>query len=92
MSMKWMFVRVVYSERAKKDVKKLDPYTKQMIKSWIEKRLLHSENPRAHGKVLTGNHKGKWRYRIGDYRLICAIEDERLVILALALGHRREVH
>ena len=81
-----------YSERAKKDVKKLDPYTKQMIKSWIEKRLLHSENPRAHGKALTGNHKGEWRYRIGDYRLICAIEDERLVILALALGHRREVY
>ena len=91
--------RLIYSERAKKDVKKLDPYTKQMIKSWIEKRLLHSENPRAHGKALTGNHKaltgnhkGEWRYRIGDYRLICAIEDERLVILALALGHRREVY
>lgn len=83
---------LIYSERAKKDVKKLDPYTKQMIKSWIEKRLLHSENPRAHGKALTGNHKDEWRYRIGDYRLICAIEDERLVILALALGHRREVY
>ena len=77
--------RLIYSERAKKDVKKLDPYTKQMIKSWIEK-------PRAHGKALTGNHKGEWHYRIGDYRLICAIEDERLVILSLALGHRREVH
>ena len=84
--------QLIYSERAKKDVKKLDPYTKQMIKSWIEKRLLHSENPRAHGKALTGNHQGEWRYRIGDYRLICAIEDERLVILALALGHRREVY
>lgn len=84
--------QLIYSERAKKDVKKLDPYTKQMIKSWIEKRLLRSENPRAHGEALTGNHKGEWRYRIGDYRLICAIEDERLVILSLALGHRREVH
>ena len=84
--------QLIYSERAKKDVKKLDPYTKQMSKSWIEKRLLHSENPRAHGMALTGNHKGEWRYRIGDYRLICAIEDERLVILALALGHRREVY
>lgn len=83
--------RLIYSERAKKDVKKLDPYTKQMIKSWIEKRLLHSENPRAHGKAPTGNHKGEWLYRIGEYRLICTIEDERLVILALSLGHRREV-
>ena len=84
--------RLIYSERAKKEVKKLDPYTKQMIKSWIEKRLLHSKNPRAHGKALTGNHKGEWRCLIGNCRLICAIEDERLVILALALGHRREVY
>ena len=45
--------RLIYSERAKKDVKKLDPYTKLMIKSWIEKRLLHCENPRAFGKALT---------------------------------------
>ena len=84
--------RLIYSERAKKEVKKLDPYTKQMIKSWIEKRLLHSENPRAHGKALTGNRKGEWRCLIGNCRLICTIEDERLVILALAFGHRREVY
>ena len=83
---------LIYSERAKKDVKKLDSYTKLMIKSWIEKRLLHCEDPRAHGKALTANRKGQWRYRIGDYRLICTIEDERLVILALTIGHRREVY
>lgn len=83
---------LIYSERAKKDVKKLDSYTKLMIKSWIEKRLLHCEDPRAHGKALTANRKGQWRYRIGDYRLICTIEDDRLVILALTIGHRREVY
>ena len=74
-----------------RDFKKLDSYTRRIIRGWIAKNLTNSENPRAHGKALTGNHKGEWRYRIGDYRLICAIEDERLVILALALGHRREV-
>ena len=84
--------QLIYSERAKKDVKKLDPYTKLMIKSWIEKKLLYCENPRAFGKELTANRKGQWRYRIGDYRLICAIEDDRLVILALAIGHRREIY
>ena len=63
-----------------------------MIKSWIEKKLLCGENPRAFGKALTANRKGQWRYRIGDYRLICAIEDDRLVILALAIGHRREIY
>ena len=77
--------QLIYSERAKKDVKKLDPYTKLMIKSWIEKKLLCCENPRAFGKALTA-------YRIGDYRLICVIEDDRLVILALAIGHRREIY
>ena len=84
--------RLIYSERAMKDVKKLDPYTKLMIKSWIEKKLLYCENPRALGEALTANRKGQWRYRIGDYRLICAIEDDRLVILALAIGHRREIY
>lgn len=84
--------RLIYSERAKKDVKKLDPYTKLMIKSWIEKRLLRCENPRAFGKAPTANRKGQWRYRIGDCRLICAIEDDQLIILALAIGHRREIY
>ena len=74
-----------------RDFKKLDDYTRRIIRGWIAKNLTNAENPRAHGKALTGNHKGEWRCRIGDYRLICAIEDERLVILALALGHRREV-
>lgn len=84
--------RLIYSERAKQDVKKLDPYTKLMIKSWIEKWLLCCENPHAFGKALTANRKGQWRYRIGDYRLICTIEDDKLIILALAIAHRREAY
>ena len=63
-----------------------------MMKSWIEKNLVGCENPRIHGKGLTANRSGQWRYRIGDYRLICQIQDERLVILALTIGHRREIY
>ncbi|MDE7136880.1 MAG: type II toxin-antitoxin system RelE/ParE family toxin, partial [Ruminococcus sp.] len=44
------------------------------------------ENPRSHGKGLTSNRSGQWRYRIGDYRLICSIEENKLVILALSVG------
>ncbi len=63
-----------------------------MIKSWIEKNLIGCDNPRAHGKSLTADLRGQWRYRIGDYRLLCEILDDELVILALRIGHRREIY
>ena len=72
--------------RFEKEFKKLDRYTMKMIKAWIEKNLSGCENPRVKGKALTANRKGQWRYRIGDYRLLCLIEDEELVILALSIG------
>ena len=78
--------------RFEKEFKKLDGYTKRMIKSWIEKNLSSCGDPRVHGKALTSNRKGQWRYRIGDYRLICSIEDDCLVILALSIGHRSEIY
>lgn len=78
--------------RFEKELKKLDRCTMKMIKAWIEKNLSGCENPRVKGKDLTANRKGQWRYRIGDYRLLCLIEDEELVILALSIGHRREVY
>ena len=83
---------VEYTERAIKELKKLDRYTRQMIYSWIGKNLVGCENPRKQGKGLTANRSGQWRYRIGDYRLICEIKDNELVILALSVGHRREVY
>lgn len=75
-----------------KEFKKLDRYTQRMIKAWIDKNLVDCENPRVHGKGLTANRAGQWRYRIGDYRLICEIQDNRLVILALSVGHRSTVY
>lgn len=66
------------TERFEKEFKRLDRYTQRMLKSWIEKNLVGCENPRAKGKGLTANRSGQWRYRIGDYRLICA---ERLAAL-----------
>ncbi len=83
---------VEVTPRFEKEFKKLDSYTRRMIKSWIDKNISNCTDPRIHGKVLTANRKGQWRYRIGDYRLICAIEDDCLVILALSIGHRREIY
>lgn len=87
-----MHYQVVYSERALKELKKMDRYTRQLIFSWISKNLDGCENPRSHGKALTANRSGQWQYRIGDYRLICQIQDQELIILALSVGHRREVY
>ncbi len=87
-----MSYRVETTPRFDKEFKKLDRYTMKIIKGWIEKHLEGCDNPRAHGKGLSANRAGQWRYRIGDYRLICHIEDDRLVILALSVGHRRDVY
>ena len=78
--------------RCDKEFKKLDRYTQRMIKGWIDKYLVGTDDPRRQGKGLTANRSGQWRYRIGDYRLICQIDDGKLVILALSVGHRREVY
>lgn len=83
---------VELSERFKKEFRKLDKYTQKIIRAWINQNLVNSKDPRLHGKGLTANRKGQWRYRIGDYRLICEIQDEKLIILALSIGHRREVY
>ena len=80
------------TERFEKEFKRLDRYTQRMLKSWIEKNLVGCENPRAKGKGLPANCSGQWRYRIGDYRLICLIQDNELVILALTVGHRSDVY
>lgn len=87
-----MSYEVEVTPRFEREFKKLDKYTQKMIKSWITKNLVNCDNPRAHGKGLTANRSGQWRYRIGDYRMICQIEDEKLIILALSVGHRREIY
>lgn len=87
-----MSYKVEVTQKFEKEFKKLDRYTQKMIKSWIEKNLIGCSNPRQHGKGLTANRSGQWRYRIGDYRLICAIQDDELIILALTVGHRKEIY
>ena len=84
--------KVEYTSKAIKSLRKLDTYTRNLILAWVEKNLEGCENPRIHGKGLVGDKVGQWRYRVGDYRLICEIEEEKLVILVLEIGHRREIY
>ena len=87
-----MKYQVEYTEQAIKELKKLDGFTKRMIKAWIDKNLVNCENPRLHGKALSANRVGQWRYRIGDYRILADIQDEKIVILVLAVGHRSKIY
>ena len=87
-----MSFSVEYTDRFGKEFKKLDKFTQKMIKAWIQKHIEGCEDPRASGKALTADKRGQWRYRIGDYRLICEIQDDKLIILALRIGHRSEVY
>lgn len=84
--------QVEYSKKAQKQIKKLDKQIQRLLFAWIDKHLEGTDNPRANGKGLTGNHTNEWRYRIGDYRLICDIQEEKLVILALEFGHRKAIY
>lgn len=75
-----------------KALNKLDTHISLRITDWIRKNLEGCENPRQFGKALTGNHYGEWRYRVGDYRIIAEIHDDRIIILVTSVGHRREVY
>ena len=81
-----------FSKRADKQLSKMDPGVRRVIVAWLLKHVDGCEDPRAHGKGLTANLSGKWRYRIGDYRVLCEIRDNDLVVLAFEVGHRREAY
>ena len=84
-------MKVEYSDEAKKQIKKLDKQIQKRIIDYLD-NVSTLENPRSKGKGLTSNLVGLWRYRVGDYRVICRIVDSELVIIALSVGHRREVY
>ena len=87
-----MAFRVEYSKIALKQLKKMDRFDARLITSWIGKNLVGCEDPRAHGKGLTANRSGEWRYRVGNYRILCNIKDDVLVIEAFSVGHRSPVY
>ena len=81
-----MIYKVEFTKRALKDLKKLDRHTAALILGWIRKNLENCENPRSHGKGLTANRSGEWRYRVGDYRILAQIDDNKIIILLLNIG------
>jgi len=85
--------KIEFSLEAKRQLNKLDPQHAKRILKFLRDRVTNLGNPRSLGKPLQGSRLGEfWRYRVGDYRVICKIEDDRLLILVLGIGHRREVY
>ncbi len=87
-----MAYRVGYTSAALKQLKKMDRFDARLIVSWIDKNLEGCEDPRVHGKGLTANRAGEWRYRVGSYRILCVIQDDRLAIEGFSVGHRSTVY
>lgn len=87
-----MTYKLVVSDEVEKQLKKMDKHVGLMLAKDMKKRLDGLNNPRQFGKALTGQYKGLWRYRVGNYRVICDIVDNEMIILALEVGHRKEIY
>ena len=87
-----MVWEVEFTDIADKQLSKLDKPIKTRIINWLDERLNGCENPKLWGVPLVGELSGLWRYRIGDYRVICEIRNSELVVLVIELGHRRDVY
>jgi mRNA interferase RelE/StbE len=83
---------VEFDDRARRELRKLAPENQQMILRYLRERIAGCSDPRHLGKPLKMQLAGLWRYRVGDYRLICRLEDNRLIVLVLKVGHRRDVY
>ena len=87
-----MVWRVEFLATAKRELKKLDKRWQLAILDYLEDEIAGLENPRNRGKALVGDKQGLWRYRVADYRVICEIRDTELVIIAVTIGHRKNVY
>jgi mRNA interferase RelE/StbE len=84
---------IEYTETARQQLRKLDKQTARRILSFIDDRVAKADNQRELGKALTGETLGVlWRYCVGDFRIICDIQDEKLCVLMVRVGNRREVY
>ena len=81
---------IEWDDRARKELRSLDNLIQKRILSYLRERVI--ENPRNFGKQLSGDKAGLWRYRIENFRVICRLQDEKLTVLVLAVGHRKEIY
>jgi mRNA interferase RelE/StbE len=83
---------IEYDPRAVKDLKKLDRKIQREILDYMDERVATAQDPRDFGKPLRASKFGLWRYRVRDYRIICELQEKRLVVLVVAIGHRSTIY
>lgn len=84
--------KIEYADTALRQLKKLDRQIARRIVDFMENRIGSADDPRSSGKALAGMLAGLWRYRQGDWRILCEIQDEKVVVLVLGVGHRSKVY
>lgn len=87
-----MTYTVEYEKKVIKDLKKLDKPQQKLLLSWVENNLVNTDNSSQHGKALKGGLKGYWRYRVGKYRLIADIDDDKVRISVIRIAHRKVIY
>ena len=87
-----MRYHVAFSDQARKTLRKMDKHEAMLVLGWIRKHLEDCADPRQHGKPLVATHRGKWHYRVGEYRILANIMDDVVLILVVAIGHRRDIY
>ena len=80
------------SDIAERQLRKLGRPVQERILDWLNDRIEGCKNPRHFGESLKGGLAGFWRYRVGDYRIICDIQDRKIIVLVLSIGHRRDIY
>ena len=83
---------VSISNIAERQLRKLDRPVQKRILDWLNDRIEGCKNPRHFGEPLKGDHAGLWRYRVGGYRILCEIQDQKIVVLVLTIGHGRQIY
>ena len=84
--------RVEWEDKAVKELKKLDARAQRNIVGYLREKIATEDDPRRLGDPLRKDLKGLWKYRIGSYRIICSIEDQKVIVLVVRVGHRRNVY
>lgn len=84
--------KLIYDDAVLRALKKLDKQVSKLIVTWITDRLIDCKNPRLWGSALKGELGEYWRYRVGDYRILCKIQDNELLILVLDIGNRKDIY
>ena len=87
-----MVWKIEWSDTARRDLRKLDKSSAKRILNYMDQRIAAADDPRALGKALRGPLGELWRYRVGDFRLLCELRDAKLIIIVVRVGNRKDIY